>query len=52
MKAYAVTALMKIYSFEIAAGKKVDILPEVVICNSFGTLLCAQMHTFYAFMSS
>ncbi|KAL0447645.1 UNVERIFIED_CONTAM: AP-4 complex subunit epsilon [Sesamum latifolium] len=28
IKAYAVTALMKIYSFEIAAGRKVDILPE------------------------
>ncbi|XP_075483522.1 AP-4 complex subunit epsilon-like [Primulina tabacum] len=28
VKAYAVTALMKIYSFEIAAGRKVDILPE------------------------
>ncbi|CAN1779685.1 AP-4 complex subunit epsilon [Linum perenne] len=28
VKAYAVTALMKIYAFEIAAGKKVDMLPE------------------------
>ncbi|KAL0327684.1 UNVERIFIED_CONTAM: AP-4 complex subunit epsilon [Sesamum angustifolium] len=28
IKSYAVTALMKIYSFEIAAGRKVDILPE------------------------
>ncbi|GER57640.1 AP-1 complex subunit gamma-2 [Striga asiatica] len=28
VKAYAVTALMKIYSFEIAAGRTVDILPE------------------------
>ncbi|KAL0407946.1 UNVERIFIED_CONTAM: AP-4 complex subunit epsilon, partial [Sesamum radiatum] len=28
IKAYAVTALTKIYSFEIAAGRKVDILPE------------------------
>ncbi|XP_011072297.1 AP-4 complex subunit epsilon [Sesamum indicum] len=28
IKAYAVTALMKIYSFEIATGRKVDILPE------------------------
>lgn len=29
LKAYAVTALMKVYSFEIAAGRKVDMLPEV-----------------------
>jgi len=29
LKAYAVTALMKIYAFEIAAGRKVDMLPEV-----------------------
>ncbi|MBA0826760.1 hypothetical protein Goarm_011583 [Gossypium armourianum] len=29
VKAYAVTALMKIYAFEIAAGRKVDMLPEV-----------------------
>ncbi|XP_022716617.1 AP-4 complex subunit epsilon isoform X2 [Durio zibethinus] len=28
VKAYAVTALMKIYAFEIASGKKVDMLPE------------------------
>ncbi|KAF9690367.1 hypothetical protein SADUNF_Sadunf01G0188400 [Salix dunnii] len=28
VKAYAVTALMKIYAFEIAAGRKLDILPE------------------------
>ncbi|KZV25288.1 epsilon-adaptin family protein [Dorcoceras hygrometricum] len=28
VKAFAVTALMKIYSFEIASGRKVDILPE------------------------
>ncbi|CAK9138802.1 unnamed protein product [Ilex paraguariensis] len=28
VKAYAVTALMKIYSFEIAAGRKVEMLPE------------------------
>ena len=42
LKAYAVTALMKMYVFEIAAGRKVDMLPEVgfqsledkfVICN-------------------
>ncbi|TYG58101.1 hypothetical protein ES288_D08G195700v1 [Gossypium darwinii] len=31
VKAYAVTALMKIYAFEIAAGRKVDMLPE---CHS------------------
>ncbi|CAA2987972.1 AP-4 complex subunit epsilon [Olea europaea subsp. europaea] len=29
LKAYAVTSLMKIYSFEIAAGSKVDMLPEI-----------------------
>ncbi|PPS15486.1 hypothetical protein GOBAR_AA05086 [Gossypium barbadense] len=29
VKAYAVTALMKIYAFEIAAGRMVDMLPEV-----------------------
>ncbi|KAK8505029.1 hypothetical protein V6N13_140025 [Hibiscus sabdariffa] len=28
VKAYAVTALMKIYAIEIAAGRKVDMLPE------------------------
>ncbi|KAK8614320.1 hypothetical protein V6N13_122681 [Hibiscus sabdariffa] len=28
VKAYAVTALMKIYAFEITAGRKVDMLPE------------------------
>lgn len=28
VKVYAVAALMKIYAFEIAAGRKVDILPE------------------------
>ncbi|CAK9143712.1 unnamed protein product [Ilex paraguariensis] len=28
VKAYAVTALLKIYSFEIAAGKKLEMLPE------------------------
>lgn len=33
LKAYAVTALMKIYSFEIAAGRKVDMLPEVGSLN-------------------
>lgn len=29
LKAYAITALMKIYAFEIVTGRKVDILPEV-----------------------
>ncbi|CAN1143946.1 AP-4 complex subunit epsilon [Linum perenne] len=28
VKGYAVTALMKIYAFEMAAGRKVDMLPE------------------------
>jgi len=31
MKGYAVSALMKIYAFEIASGRKVDVLPEVCI---------------------
>ncbi|XP_071730558.1 AP-4 complex subunit epsilon-like [Rutidosis leptorrhynchoides] len=31
VKAYAVTALMKVYSFEIAAGRKFSLLPE---CHS------------------
>lgn len=30
VKAYAVSALTKIYAFEIAAGRKVDMLPEVI----------------------
>lgn len=30
MKAYAVSALTKIYAFEIAAGRKVDLLSEVI----------------------
>jgi hypothetical protein len=29
VKAYAITALTKIYAFEIAAGRKVDMLSEV-----------------------
>jgi len=28
-QAYAISALMKIYAFEVAARRKVDILPEV-----------------------
>ncbi|GKV10504.1 hypothetical protein SLEP1_g21853 [Rubroshorea leprosula] len=28
MKAYAVTALMKVYAFEMVAGRRVDMLPE------------------------
>ncbi|XVF52161.1 hypothetical protein PTKIN_Ptkin04bG0242600 [Pterospermum kingtungense] len=40
VKAYAVTALMKIYAFEIAAGRKVDMLPE---CQSLmGDLLASH----------
>jgi AP-4 complex subunit epsilon-1 len=31
VKGYAVSALMKIYAFEIASGRKVDVLPEVCI---------------------
>lgn len=33
-KAYAVTALMKVYSFEKAAGRKFSMLPEVSKCLS------------------
>jgi len=29
VKAYAISALLKIYAFEVAAGRKVDILSEV-----------------------
>lgn len=29
LKAYAVTAIMKICAFEISAGRKVELLPEV-----------------------
>ncbi|KAE8703455.1 AP-4 complex subunit epsilon [Hibiscus syriacus] len=42
VKAYAVTALMKIYAFEIAAGRKVDMLPE---CLSFMEELLASHST-------
>ncbi|XP_031097335.1 AP-4 complex subunit epsilon-like [Ipomoea triloba] len=39
VKAYAVSALTKIYSFEIAAGRKVGMLPE---CQSFVEELLAS----------
>ncbi|CAM8940417.1 unnamed protein product [Rhodiola kirilowii] len=42
VKAYAVTALMKIYAFEIAAGRKVEILPE---CQSLIEELAASHST-------
>ncbi|XP_065877520.1 AP-4 complex subunit epsilon [Euphorbia lathyris] len=42
VKAYAVTALMKLYAFEIAAGRKVDILPE---CQSLIEELSASNST-------
>ncbi|WCJ29001.1 AP-4 complex subunit epsilon [Euphorbia peplus] len=42
VKAYAVTALMKLYGFEIAAGRKVDILPE---CQSLIEELSASNST-------
>ena len=29
LKGYAISAMTKIYAFEIAAGRKVDMLPEV-----------------------
>ncbi|GFZ16296.1 adaptin family protein [Actinidia rufa] len=42
VKAYAVTALKKIYAFEIAAGRKVDMLPE---CQSLIEELSASHST-------
>ncbi|KAJ4845832.1 hypothetical protein Tsubulata_015048 [Turnera subulata] len=42
VKAYAVTALMKVYAFEIAAGRKVDMLPE---CQSLIEDLSASHST-------
>ncbi|XP_022736019.1 AP-4 complex subunit epsilon-like [Durio zibethinus] len=42
VKAYAVTALMKIHTFEIAAGRKVDMLPE---CQSLMEELLASHST-------
>uniref|UniRef100_A0A5B6Z1L9 Putative epsilon-adaptin family protein n=1 Tax=Davidia involucrata TaxID=16924 RepID=A0A5B6Z1L9_DAVIN len=42
VKAYAVTALTKIYAFEIAAGRKVDMLPE---CQSLIEELSASHST-------
>lgn len=42
VKAYAISALMKIYSFEIAAGRKVDVLPE---CQSLIEELLASHST-------
>lgn len=42
VKAYAITALKKIYAFEIAAGRKVDMLPE---CQSLIEELSASHST-------
>ncbi|XP_044467959.1 AP-4 complex subunit epsilon-like [Mangifera indica] len=42
VKAYAITALMKIYAFEIAARRKVDMLPE---CQSLIEELLASHST-------
>ncbi|CAH9142448.1 unnamed protein product [Cuscuta epithymum] len=42
VRAYAISALTKIYSFELAAGRKVDILPE---CQSFTEELLASHST-------
>lgn len=42
VKAYALTALMKIYAFEKAAGRKVDLLPE---CQSLIEELSASHST-------
>jgi AP-4 complex subunit epsilon-1 len=36
VKAYAITALTKIYAFEIAAGRKVDMLSEVFAEKNLG----------------
>lgn len=35
LQAYAVTAIMKIYAFEMSAGRKVDMLPEVHFINTY-----------------
>jgi hypothetical protein len=29
MKAYAISGILKIFAFEIALGRKIDMLPEV-----------------------
>ncbi|XP_010540708.1 PREDICTED: AP-4 complex subunit epsilon [Tarenaya hassleriana] len=42
VKGYAVSALMKIYAFEIASGRKVDVLPE---CQSLIEQLLASHST-------
>ncbi|PRQ19265.1 putative clathrin/coatomer adaptor, adaptin-like protein [Rosa chinensis] len=42
VKAYAVTAIMKIYAFEISSGRKVDMLPE---CQSLVEELSASHST-------
>ncbi|KAK1259364.1 AP-4 complex subunit epsilon [Acorus gramineus] len=42
VKAYAVTGMMKIYAFEIAAGRKVELLPE---CQSLIDELSASHST-------
>ncbi|KAJ0257827.1 hypothetical protein HA466_0086280 [Hirschfeldia incana] len=42
VKGYAVSALMKIYAFEIASGRKVDVLPE---CQSLIEELLASHST-------
>ncbi|CAL0331637.1 unnamed protein product [Lupinus luteus] len=42
VKAYAISALMKIYAFEVAAGRKVDMLPE---CQSLIEELLASHST-------
>lgn len=39
LKAYAVTALMKVYAFEKMSGRKVDILPEVNLKSLFAVFL-------------
>ena len=47
LKAYAVTAIMKIYAFEIAARRKVDMLPEVGFQTLWGQICYMQMHAHF-----
>ena len=50
LKAYAVTALMKIYGFEIVAGRKVDMLPEVGFQTLEGKFVIANACSFLMLM--
>jgi len=55
MKAYAISAILKIFAFEIALGRKIDMLPEVnentklfFLIRQFGATkfhyICVHMH--------